>query len=166
MPRHGEIDCDDGDGLLQISGVELVGGDPRWCTYDLSGILTDGATRGDNVPIPGYEGALAFQHRDGETRRLLPFAITGWVDTDGERVPEYLVQAEREAAKAEIVAAIIGVPDPNDPDGTRPAIYDSPDGTTYYADVQTLPLRTRRTAKGLWIGHLEVIWPKPWEAVS
>lgn len=163
--RHGEILCDACDGYLSISGIDLVGGDARWCAYDLSGILTDTSTRGANVMIPGFDGALPFQHRADETRYLLPFAITGWFDTAGAPVDESLVQAARYEAMAELEASIIGVPDPNDPEGTRPAIYDSPDGETYTADVQTLPFRRRRTAKGLWVGHLEIIVPKPWEAV-
>lgn len=162
--RQGEILCTTADGLLQISGVDLVGGDPRWCTYNLTGILDDGGWRGENIPISGIEGMLAFAHLDDETRRLLPLAITGWVDTHGNPVPVELAQAECNRAKAQLVASIIGAPDPDEIEGTRPAIYDDPDGTTYTADVQTLPLRKARTATGLWIGHLEIIWPQPWEA--
>lgn len=162
--RQGEILCDAADGYLQISGVDLIAGDPRWCAYNIAGILDDRASRGDNLPISGADRVIAFRHDDDEeTRRLIPFAITGWVDTNGNAVPAHLATAERERAKAYLDTNIIGPPG-SGTGGRRSAIYDCPDGNTYTADVQVLPLRVARTAKGLWIGHLEIIWPRPWEA--
>jgi hypothetical protein len=163
--EQGHLLCDDCTGELTISGTSL-NDDPRWCAYDLSDLWADEATRGQNEIMPGVPGRRPFIHRKDETRYLLPFAVTGWVDSFGEAVDDSLAQSFVRSALGEIKAAVVGPIDNDDVDGTRPAIYETPDGETWYQSVQTLSLRKRRTTRGLWIGHLELVLPQPWDVVS
>lgn len=158
--------CDDSTGLLSISGVELVGGDPRWCAYDLSVLWSDETYRGNNVVKPFAAGRLPFTHRQDDTRYLLPLGVRGTVDTNGVGVARDDQQGELAAAIAELQDSICGPPDVDDGTGTRPAIYDRPDGVTLYADVQVLAPRKRRSVRGLWVGDLELILTRPWEVAS
>lgn len=158
--------CDDSTGLLSISGVDLVGGDPRWCCYDLSRLWSDETYRGQNVVKPYAAGRLPFTHRQDDTRYLLPLAFRGWVDTNGAPVDREDRQGELAAAVAEFQSLVCGPPDVDDGRGTRPAIYDRPDGVTLYAEVQVLAPRQRVSLMGLWVGDLEVILTEPWEAAS
>ena len=133
-PCPDPIDCTDTYGRLQIDGWSLQG--PAWCAYDLGDLYGSSNFAGDNWVVEDRPGAIAQPLLCAETTYSLPMVFSGAVNREGTpwANPAGGLIANRRSFEDRFItpirtgtaslAAILDVPDPDDPEGWIPLAID------------------------------------------
>lgn len=119
---------------LTVNGVDLA--THAWLITDLSDLLNDGRVRGSDRVMPHADGVRAFRRRRTARVATFPLMIWGGYDVDG------VVQADPVQGAIDHMVYLsdnlgIGY---DVGDGTVPAVWHLPDGSTLEADVHVLGL--------------------------
>lgn len=140
---------------LEIATVPLA--TPAWRILDLSSLWDGPEVRGDDLLIPGAAGVLTQPRRATVTRKVLPIAIFGEQDREGNVYPNPFtgVRTNLDYLYTNVFAPV------STGNGTRAAIHHLADGvTTRSANVIVLsPLDVRPAGKHSLIGRLDILIP-------
>lgn len=149
------------DEWLEIDGIPLA--TPAWEILDLSPLEDAAAQRGQDRLIPGAAGVIPFPRRKTVTVRSLQMVILGTFDQEGvatcatgdgsgEAYRE-AVRIRRAANKDYLVDNL--VTPPGTADGTRAAVLNRVDGSTWSADVHVIgPMQLAPIG---WLGYRAVL---------
>lgn len=148
------LSCGDELGTLTVDDIQLVGGDPRWCAYDLT-VFADGRNhRGADDLIPGIDGVVTNPRRFSPTTYLIPFAITGRVNAAGDDLGREGQHRRCMAHVTEARELLIAT--------DRIVVWNFTEGTWTGAG-HILDLDRRDYGDGIWDGFLEFLLTEPWE---
>lgn len=123
-------------GTLTIDGFLL--NTAAWDITDLTPLWIETTMDGEDVPLPGVDGAVPFQRFMQPASFALAMKISGDVDELGVDYANAMIGMETNLAsiKAAIVTPV------HTGDGTRAAVLTKPSGATMSADVHVLGIRT------------------------
>lgn len=128
-------------GELVIAGVSMHG--PAWDCPDLTPLWESPDQRGSDRLIPGVVGVRRYRRRNTVTKTVLPFVITGAVNSAGVLYANPIAGLELNIAYLRA-----NVFDPtNLTDGTRAAVLTMPSGAVRNAAVHMLGLQLGQRVK-------------------
>lgn len=142
------------DEYLEISTVPLA--TPAWRILDLSPLWDGPQVRGDDLLIPGTAGVLTQPRRATVTRKVLPIAIFGEQDWEGNVYADPFtgVRTNLDYLYTNVFAPV------GTGDGTRAATHHLKSGATRTANIIVLsPLDVRPAGKHSLIGRLDILIP-------
>lgn len=146
-------------GSVIFNGVNLNNAQ-HYNAYRNSDLWTDEAIRGENRELPRRPGRRPKRKRFEETRYLLPFVVSGAVNSGGAYLGVNSAEGRCLALLTSLKTSLSGT----DPNSEVDIVYNAPTPAgTWTSTAQFLGFRKSSYGSGLWDGELEFILLKPWE---